>query len=87
MIFAVSLLMGLILGFAAHRVGLCTVKAVAEVLTTRRSHVLWSFAKSGLWVMVVAALVGIFAKETGLRHWPLGAASVFGGVVFGSARD
>ncbi len=37
--------------------------------------------------MVVAALVGMFAKETGLRHWPLGAASVFGGVVFGSARD
>lgn len=83
MTYTLSLLMGLILGFAAHRAGLCTVKAVAEVLTTRRTHFLWSFAKSALWVMVVAMLAGIFASEPGFRHWPLTASSVFGGVVFG----
>ncbi|MDZ4135371.1 MAG: YeeE/YedE thiosulfate transporter family protein [Paracoccaceae bacterium] len=81
--YALSLLMGAILGFAAHRAGLCTVKAVAEVLTTRRAHLLWSFGKSALWVMALTAVAGAFSLTAGLQHWPLSAASVAGGVLFG----
>ena len=58
MSYALSLTLGAILGFSAHRAGICTVKAVAEVLTTRRAHFLWSFAKTSLWVMVAASLAG-----------------------------
>lgn len=83
MSYALSLLMGMILGFAAHRAGLCTVKAVAEVLTTRRAHFLWSFAKSALWVMALAALAGAFSLDAQFRHWPLSIASVVGGLLFG----
>jgi len=83
MSYALSLTLGAILGFSAHRAGICTVKAVAEVLTTRRAHFLWSFAKTALWVMAAAALAGALALTPGWRHWPLSAASVAGGVVFG----
>jgi uncharacterized membrane protein YedE/YeeE len=51
MSFILPLFMGAVLGFVAHRAGLCTVKAVAELLTTGRAHLLWSFAKSALWVL------------------------------------
>ena len=83
MAYAFSMTMGAILGFSAHRAGICTVKAVAEVLTTRRAHFLWSFAKTSLWVMVAASLAGALSFAPGFRHWPLSAASVIGGVLFG----
>ncbi|MDX2485092.1 MAG: YeeE/YedE thiosulfate transporter family protein [Pseudodonghicola sp.] len=75
--------MGAILGFAAHRAGLCTVKAAAEVLTSRRGHFLWSFAKSAAWVMALTAVVGAFGHPTSFTHWPLTGLSVLGGVLFG----
>ncbi len=40
-----------LLGFTAHRAGICSVKAVSEVITTRRAHMLGSFAKTVLWIM------------------------------------
>ncbi|MGI9412681.1 MAG: hypothetical protein ACR2PM_03375, partial [Hyphomicrobiales bacterium] len=52
-VFTVSLLLAATLGFAAHRAGICTVKAVAEIVTTRRVHMLASFGKTILWVMLV----------------------------------
>ena len=80
---ALSILMAALLGFAAHRAGLCTVKAVAEIVTTRRAHILTSFAKSALWVLAASALAGAVALQPGFRHWPLGALPVLGGVLFG----
>jgi len=44
----VALFAGAVLGGSAHRAGLCTVKAVAEVMTTGRGHILWSFVKASL---------------------------------------
>ena len=79
----VSLLMGAVLGFAAHRAGLCTVKAAAEVLTSRRGHFLWSFAKSAAWVMALTAAAGAFGAATTVTQWPLTVMSVAGGVLFG----
>ncbi len=78
-----SLLMGAILGFSAHRAGLCTVKAAAEVLTTRRGHFLWSFLKSAAWVMALTAVVGAFGHPANFTRWPLTGLSVLGGVLFG----
>lgn len=75
--------MGAILGFSAHRAGLCTVKAAAEVLTSRRGHFLWSFVKSAAWVMALVAVFGAFGHATRFTHWPLTGLSVLGGVLFG----
>jgi hypothetical protein len=50
------LLLAPLLGFTAHAAGLCAVKAVSEVLTTRRAYMLASFAKAVLWIMAAMAL-------------------------------
>lgn len=50
---AVALLLAAFIGFAAHRASLCTVKAVAELLQSRRGYVLASFAKATAWVSMV----------------------------------
>jgi len=60
----VSLLMGAIRGFSAHRAGLCTVKAAAEMLTSCRGHSRWSYVKSAIWVMSLIAVVGAFGQAT-----------------------
>jgi hypothetical protein len=86
MSFVLPLFMGAVLGFAAHRAGLCTVKAVAELLTTGRAHLLWSFAKSALWVLVATAFAGALSLPAGFSHWPLTLAAVFGEPSSGLAR-
>ncbi|ASJ73547.1 YeeE/YedE thiosulfate transporter family protein [Granulosicoccus antarcticus] len=78
-----SLVVGAILGFSAHRAGLCTVKAVAEILTSRRGYFLWSFMKSAVWVMTLIAIIGAFGHASTFTHWPLTSLSVMGGVLFG----
>ncbi len=50
----VSLFAAALLGFSAHRASFCSVKAVAEVLSTRRAHMLTSFVKIALWVVAIA---------------------------------
>ncbi|MHC4549463.1 MAG: hypothetical protein ACYTEZ_11880 [Planctomycetota bacterium] len=42
------------LGFAAHRASLCTVRAIGEILHTRRASILASFAKAALWAVAVS---------------------------------
>jgi len=78
-----SLLPGLILGASAHRAGLCTVKAVSEVLTTRRGWFLLSFAKAALWTMAILSVAGVFGFAPALRQWPLSGQALLGGVLFG----
>lgn len=80
---ALPALMGVLLGASAHRAGLCTVKAVAEVMTTRRAHVLWSFLKASLWtlgLLSVAAWAGLHAD---LSARALSLTGVAGGILFG----
>ncbi|MDQ2694897.1 MAG: hypothetical protein M3Z21_05860, partial [Pseudomonadota bacterium] len=57
MIVILSLPLAALLGFAAHRATLCTVRAVAEVLDERRPRLLLSFARAGLWALAVAGLL------------------------------
>jgi hypothetical protein len=42
-----------LLGFAAHRGGICTVKAAGEMLSTRRVRMLLSFLKTATWAFIV----------------------------------
>src|SRR5437879_4089225 len=74
-----------ILGFAAHRASVCTVRAVAEVVTSRTGHMLVSIGKSVLWVIAVTVPVLLLMPAAGakLTWWPLTGAAVIGGFAFG----
>ena len=80
-----SILLAALMGFAAHRSGVCTVKAVMELVTTGRAFLLASFWRAALWVMVVDLVVywaggaqPIFGPAVRLSYWPF-----IGGVAFG----
>ncbi|WP_404384873.1 YeeE/YedE thiosulfate transporter family protein [Caenispirillum salinarum] len=73
------------LGFSAHRAGLCTVRAVSEITTTRRAHMLASFFKSAAWVLVIATPMVWLAPAVAPLSivWPtLG--TLLGGILFGA---
>ena len=77
------ILMGVMVGASAHRAGLCTVKAVAELMTTGRAHVLWSFLKASLWTLGFLSVASLFGAAPELAARPLSAMSLAGGMVFG----
>lgn len=79
----IALLAGVVLGASAHRAGLCTVKAVSEVVTTRRAHVLWSFLKASLWTTGILAWAALLGAPTELALRPLVASGIAGGLIFG----
>lgn len=85
MILALSLFLAALLGFAAHRASVCTVRAVAEVLSTRRAYCLASFLKSVLWVLVVTLPLIWLMPRTGGAPSAMQASwlSVGGGLLFG----
>jgi hypothetical protein len=66
-IYALSFFLVMFLGFASHRASLCTVRAVDEILGTRRAHVLWSFAKTALWAMVASLTIMWLAPGQALK--------------------
>jgi uncharacterized protein len=80
---AVALAVAGLLGAAAHRGGLCTVRAVAELVTTRRGHILWSFLKASLWTTSILAIAALAGFEAPLSARPLGWWAVAGGFLFG----
>jgi uncharacterized protein len=75
-----------VLGFAAHRASVCTVRAVAEVVSSRTAHMLVSIAKSSLWVTAVTVTAILLMPSAGmdLIGWPLTGAAVLGGFLFGA---
>jgi len=82
---AISLALGALLGFSAHRASICSVKAVEEVLTTRRAYLLASFGKTVLWTMAVTMPLLWLVPETRVNEtgWPLTLYGLAGGLVFG----
>ncbi len=84
MMLLAAFLLAALLGFTAHSAGICAVKAVSEVIATRRGRMLASFAKTVLWVMTGML---ILSWLTGQRLMPnslsLSALSLLGGFVFG----
>lgn len=85
MTLALSALLAALLGFAAHRAGICGVRAVAEILSTGRSLMLQSFIKAGLWALGIAvplawlAVVPLHAPHV----FALSLSALVGGMVFG----
>lgn len=78
-------LLAMLLGFAAHRAHLCTVKAVAEILTSGTAHMLASFAKAAAWTVAVSGAILLFTTAT---VWPAvertpHALALAGGFMFG----
>lgn len=59
---ACALLLAAVVGFAAHRASLCTVKAVTEVMSSGTAHMFGSFARAALWAAAVAGVVGLMGS-------------------------
>ncbi len=55
-VYAIFTLLAVLLGFASHRGSICMVKAVSEILSTRRVYMLASFGKTLLWFMLATGL-------------------------------
>lgn len=74
-----------LLGFAAHRGSICTVRAVAEVISARTGFMLASIGKSALWVIALTLpfLWLMPATATAIGGWQLTAATLLGGFLFG----
>lgn len=74
-----------VLGFAAHRASICTVRAVAEVMSARSAFMLVSIGKSALWVMVLTLpFVWLMpAAAGGISGWSLTLPALAGGLLFG----
>ena len=83
LIFAIAL--ALVLGFAAHRASVCTVRAVAEIMSSASGSIFLSIGKSMLWAW--ALMIPVFALTpaagTGLAGWSLTGIAVLGGFLFG----
>ncbi len=84
-IFILSLFLAALLGFAAHRASVCTVKAVAEVFHTRRAYMLLSFVKTILWITAISLpLIWLLpATRASGQGWGMSMYAVTGGFVFG----
>lgn len=85
MVLALSVLLAALLGFAAHRAGICGVRAVGEVLSTGRSLMLQSFIKAGVWALGIAVPLAWLAVTP--PHSPhvyaLSLSALAGGAMFG----
>lgn len=82
---ALSWLLAAILGFAAHRASLCTVRAVAELMSSGRAYCLMSFAKAVLWVLAIKLPVLAIKPEfvSRIGGVPFSWATMLGGLLFG----
>ncbi len=81
----VALACAALIGFAAHRASLCNVRAVAELMTSRSAHMLWSLLQAVLWmVMLTGVLVVVFGLLPApvLARVPISWA-LAGGLLFG----
>ncbi len=74
-----------LVGFVAERASLCTVKAVKEILSTRRAYMLWCFAKTVLWVIGISIILawGIEAPGPVSLGFSILVPGLLGGVIFG----
>lgn len=82
---ALSLPLVGVMGYAAHRASLCTVRAVAEVMQEGRADLLLTFGKAALWAAAVAGvLMAVFDLPVPavLAREPAGFA-IAGGFLFG----
>jgi uncharacterized membrane protein YedE/YeeE len=83
--FILAIVLALILGFASHRASVCTVRAVAEVMSSRRASMFASVGRSVLWVWAVTLPLFWLMPEgaTGIAGWQLTGMAMLGGLAFG----
>jgi hypothetical protein len=81
----IACILAAILGFAAHRASICTVRAVAEFTYSGTGYMFASIVKSALWVFAVTLPVFLILPQTatGLTGWQLTFTAMFGGLLFG----
>jgi len=84
-LYIVSLLLAALMGFAVHRASLCTVRTVAEILSTRRAYMLSTMLKAVLWVMAFSVPILLFLPESAApnRSYAITFAAIAGGFLFG----
>lgn len=82
---SVALLLAAFIGFSAHRASLCTVKAVAELLSSRRGFILTSFAKTTVWVAMIYGTLLLFLPSASgtFQVYEPRALVLIGGFLFG----
>src|SRR5260370_15194987 len=82
---AFTAVLAAILGFATHRASVCTVRAIAELLSSRRGFMLASIIKSILWASAVTIPFFLISMTMPPQAgaWQLSVAAVLGGFVFG----
>ena len=80
-----SLFLAALLGFSIHRASVCTVRAVAEVLSTRRAYMFLSFVKTILWILAITMpLIWLLPAARASGHgWGMSLYAVAGGFMFG----
>ena len=83
-IVASSLVLAGVVGFAAHRASICTVKAVEEIFATRRALMFASFAKTVLWIIAAALVMQILVPESRIETigWAISLPAILGGLIF-----
>lgn len=81
----ISVLMAALLGFVAHRASLCTVRTVAEILSSRRAFMALAMLKTVLWVMAVSMPILLLWPQSAvpIRSHAITLEAVVGGFVFG----
>jgi len=80
----VAFALGFILGFAAHRASVCTVRAVAEVMSARSATMFAGVGRSLLWIWAVAfPFLWLVPAAAGVNGWTLTAFALLGGLAFG----
>ena len=84
-ILIISLMFAFILGFSAHRAGVCTVAAVNELITSKSARIFLSFFKVVLWVLLVNRVATALMPELARPYFsqPLSLSIVAGGFIFG----
>ena len=77
----IAILLAVVIGFATHRASLCNVRAVGELLSSRRAYMLASFAKTVLWVVAITMAIKSFSLEWRVRIGWL--RNLMGGILMG----